>query len=53
MVRIGRSGWDFGTKSSSRRMVNKLSVKVSAPRIRYQGENRVEFSDQRFDVSMR
>uniref|UniRef100_UPI001F308A5D hypothetical protein n=1 Tax=Cupriavidus metallidurans TaxID=119219 RepID=UPI001F308A5D len=33
MVRIARRGWDFGTKSSSRRMVNKLSVKVSAPRM--------------------
>ncbi|WP_235205985.1 hypothetical protein, partial [Cupriavidus sp. SK-4] len=33
IVRIERSGWDFGTKSSSLRMVNKLSVKVSAPRM--------------------
>lgn len=33
VVRVERSGWDFGTKSSSLRIVNKLSVKVSAPRM--------------------
>ena len=53
MVRIGRSGWDLGTKSSRRRMVNKLSVKVSAPRMRRRKVNCVEFSSQRFDISMR
>ena len=33
ICRIERNGWDFGTKSSKRRMVNRLPVKESAPRI--------------------
>jgi hypothetical protein len=32
--RIARSGWSAGTKSSSFHMVNRLSVKVSAPRMK-------------------
>ena len=31
IVRTERRGWFLGTKSSKRRMVNKLSVKVSFP----------------------
>ena len=33
IARIGRNGCCAGTKSSRRRIVNKLSVKVSAPRM--------------------
>ena len=31
--RMGRRGWSAGTKSSSLRRVNRLSVKVSGPRM--------------------
>lgn len=33
IVRTERRGWFLGTKSSKRRMVNKLSVKVPFPRM--------------------
>ncbi len=33
IMRITRKGWSAGTKSSRWRMVNRLSVKVSAPRM--------------------
>ena len=39
--RIARSGWSAGTKSSKRCSVNRLSVKVSAPRMGKLGLSRV------------
>ncbi|MEX3954311.1 hypothetical protein AB4Y45_43785 [Paraburkholderia sp. EG287A] len=38
ITRIERNGCDFGTKSSSLRMENKLSVNVSAPRMISEGK---------------
>jgi hypothetical protein len=46
MTRIERSGCEGGTKSSSLRTENKLSVNVSVPRMISRG--RVQFLHQRF-----
>ena len=46
IVRIARNGCAVGTKSSSLRRVNKLSVKVSAPRIVYQSIGVIRITSQ-------